>query len=308
MTRSFCFAMEIGLKKLQYNQLVKVGEVNVNRNVDFDKTKQAYIVEIESEVKSTKRKLFAEFTPEIDAQSDQKKVQVVFILDTSDSMKTALIYLKNAVIDTIDSGTFSAEDELAVIEFGTKAKVITPFTLDREKIKQDVSKLKNSGGTNTVAGLQAAYDLIQKSGDPEAVKIIILFSDGVPTLGLNSKNKQTQCEEGCFNQYFGNQNSPNNGGNQCTDSTIKTADQMHGTTEVQVYTLFFARPGGGSCGDNAKNQQLGRLTLQQIAGDHSRYFETQQFSQFKGIFEAIGKSVVETKQSSFFYEEVEPGE
>lgn len=295
-------------QKTPYNQLVTVGEVKVNRSVNFDKTKQAYIVEIESEIKSSKRKLVAEFTPENSVDSKQKKIQVVFILDTSDSMKTPLPYLKNAVTDMIDSGTFSTQDQLAVVEFNTKARVVTPFTLDRELVKNEVRKLKSVGGTNTISGLQVAHDHIQKLGDPNAAKVIILFSDGVPTLGLDAKNKQTQCVEGCFNQYFANEYAPNKGGNQCTDSTIKKADALHGSSEVSIYTIFFARQNGGSCGEVAKNQELGRLTLQQIAGDHSRYFETDQINEFKGIFQAIGKSVIENKEASYFYQEVEPEE
>lgn len=285
-------------------QELRVSDVTVWRTVTYNQATHTYHVEIESEFKEAKRKLVADFTPQNDIES-KKDLDVVFVLDTSESMKSTIAYLKNAVTDLIDDQGFTSADRVAVVSFAKTASVVQPFSSDFQQVKDSVRSLQLSSDTNFTEALHATRELFLSSGRPEAAQIVVFFSDGVPTFTTTTKNKPYYCATTCFDPHFGNSYAPDNGGSYCTNDAIDAASDFHATNTTQVYAVFFARNTGGSCQNIEKSQQLGRLTLQQIVGDRTHYFETSQISELKGIFQSIGKNISETKLQ-YSYREVVP--
>lgn len=294
--------------KLPYNQVVKVGDVSVNRDVTFDPAKQEYDIAIESEFKQAKRKLLAHYA--VAQVADQKKaaVDVVLVLDTSGSMRITITYLKNAVTQMIDSGTFGPEDRIAVVQFSSQATTVLPFTSDLQKVKDTVRSLQISSGTNTGDGLQKATDLLRQQARTDVMQSVILFTDGIPTTATDSKGKVFECAETCFAQTFGNAYAPENGGNSCTDATIKQAQSLQHTSQIATFGVLFSDGIGSMCTDPSQSPLLGRKTITQIVGDPSRYFETNQLSKLSGLFQTIGSSISQAKTESITTKEVAPGE
>ncbi len=123
-------------------------------------------------------------TLEISGKTQQPIIEtdVVFVLDVSGSMEGNKIdQLKLAVKDLskklLDKGGF----KIALVNYSGAATVGVEFTQDYATVEAYVDTLEAKGATFTQAGLAAAKELLQAE-DAESKKVIILISDGTPTL------------------------------------------------------------------------------------------------------------------------------
>ena len=114
------------------------------------------------------------------------------VIDTSGSMawddptgvskieaarKAAMTFIN--MLET-ENRAFGAEHEAALIAFSSAAQVLTPMTRTLAAIRNRVSSLSPDGGTNLHQALGLANsELSSTDGQP----VIILLSDGVPTVG-----------------------------------------------------------------------------------------------------------------------------
>ena len=139
----------------------------------------------------------------VGSESYANKLDVLFVMDTSNSMKRRMNSSKDLDNYTTNSSSRfynqqkAVEDavaklkskknvdaQFAVVSFDTQAGIETEWTKDSIKYPTGVGKYpgysKQAGGTNYEAGLIKAKQLLD-SGRTDATKIVVFLSDGDPT-------------------------------------------------------------------------------------------------------------------------------
>ena len=141
----------------------------------------------------------------VGSESYANKLDVLFVMDTSNSMKRGMNsswdqdnYTTNsssrfynqqkAVEDAVAKlkSKKNVDAQFAVVAFDTQAGIETTWTKDSIKYPTGVGKYpgddydKQAGGTNYEAGLIKAKQLLD-SGRTDATKIVVFLSDGDPT-------------------------------------------------------------------------------------------------------------------------------
>ena len=116
---------------------------------------------------------------------------VVFVVDTSASMNEGgkIDQVRQALGSFL--GTLTEQDRFNVVTFSTEGtplrRDLIPATEDRVAFgRRAVSEIRARGGTNLEEGLRIA---IGQSFRAEATRIIVLLSDGVPTVGQRDTEK-----------------------------------------------------------------------------------------------------------------------
>jgi Ca-activated chloride channel family protein len=69
------------------------------------------------------------------------------------------------------------------VVFGGEARVLLPLSGDRRAVGAAIDRLQPEGSTNTEQGLAVAYDLIAHQGRRDAIRRLVLCSDGVANVG-----------------------------------------------------------------------------------------------------------------------------
>lgn len=149
----------------------------------------------------------------VGSESYANKLDVLFVMDTSKSMKWAMTYSgdnsnkylsdyktnstsrfynqQKAVEDAIAKlkNKKNVDAQFAVVSFDTEAGIETDWTNGTISYPTKVAKYddsnENAGGTNYQAGLRKADELLKK-GRTDATKIVVFLSDGDPTFYYNT--------------------------------------------------------------------------------------------------------------------------
>lgn len=143
----------------------------------------------------------------VGSESYANKLDVLFVMDTSNSMEWAMNSTnrssrfenqQKAVEDAVAKlkSKKNVDAKFAVVSFDTQAGIETEWTKDSIKYPTSVGNYpypgyfdgKQAGGTNYEAGLIKAKQLLD-SGRPDATKIVVFLSDGDPTFYYN-KDRQ----------------------------------------------------------------------------------------------------------------------
>lgn len=152
----------------------------------------------------------------VGSESYANKLDVLFVMDTSNSMKWAMTYSgdnsdkylsdyktnstsrfynqQKAVEDAITKlkNKKNVDARFAVVSFDTEAGIETDWTNGTISYPTQVAKYGKSnelaGGTNYQAGLRKADELLKKSR-ANATKIVVFLSDGNPTFYYNTNKK-----------------------------------------------------------------------------------------------------------------------
>ncbi|WP_322937519.1 vWA domain-containing protein [Nocardioides bizhenqiangii] len=120
--------------------------------------------------------------------ADRPRVNITLVVDRSGSMdireRLGLVQSSLALLaDRLDP-----DDTVSVVSFEDQARPLLPPTpvKDTEAILAAIEELEPGGSTNLEAGLRLGYDIAREtasSGDPEAVNLVVLASDGVANVG-----------------------------------------------------------------------------------------------------------------------------
>lgn len=131
----------------------------------------------------------------VGSESYANKLDVLFVMDTSNSMKwdmnstnssSRFDNQQKAVEDAVAKlkSKKNVDAQFAVVSFDTQAGIETTWTKDSIEYPTSVGNYKGygelAGGTNYEAGLIKAKQLLD-SGRTEATKIVVFLSDGDPT-------------------------------------------------------------------------------------------------------------------------------
>lgn len=104
----------------------------------------------------------------------------VLVVDSSGSMKNAMASVQKAATAYVDN--VRAEDEVLVIDFSDKVKVIQGFTTDKAALRGAIGGIKARGNT---ALYDAAFEAIKSFGDKKGRKVAIVLTDGKDDDGTN---------------------------------------------------------------------------------------------------------------------------
>ena len=126
-----------------------------------------------------------------------KPVDIVLVLDQSGSMAdsfgtvTRQAAMKDAVANFIDNIDPNGGHRVSVVTFGSKASTFAEWTDANETGKSRLIEKINDdeklpaipkGATNVAAGMETAKSLLESANaDTDSQKVVIVFTDGVPT-------------------------------------------------------------------------------------------------------------------------------
>ena len=113
-----------------------------------------------------------------DGGTDTVLLDLGLVLDSSGSMSwnDPDGLRRTAAKSFVDS--LLAEDRAAVIDFDSSARLLQGLTSDKAAVKAAIDRIDDNGGTNIGAGVRAALDVLQGSGDPTRARMGIVLTDG----------------------------------------------------------------------------------------------------------------------------------
>lgn len=182
----------------------------------------------------------------VGSESYANKLDVLFVMDTSNSMKRGMNNSKEqrnyttntnsrfynqqkAVEDAVTKlkSRKNVDARFAVVAFDTQAGIKTNWTKDSITYPTSVGNYKSNnweaGGTNYQAGLRKADELLKK-GRTDATKIVVFLSDGDPTLYYDTN-------------YFGNEYVDGSGSGYDSDAMDKAQTQLRTMSMNYFYTV-----------------------------------------------------------------------
>ena len=122
------------------------------------------------------------------SEADRPRVNITLVVDRSGSMdirdRLGLVQSSLALLaDRLDP-----DDTVSVVSFEDRARPLLPPTpvRDTDAILRAIDELEPGGSTNLEAGLRLGYEQARAAasqGDPEAVNLVVLASDGVANVG-----------------------------------------------------------------------------------------------------------------------------
>lgn len=167
----------------------------------------------------------------VGSESYANKLDVLFVMDTSNSMKWAMTYSgdnsnkylsdyktnstsrfynqQKAVEDAVAKlkSKKNVDAQFAVVSFDTEAGIETDWTNETISYPTKVANYDDSnedaGGTNYQAGLRKADELL-KNGRADATKIVVFLSDGDPTFYYDTNKKGQEKVYGSGSGYDSN--------------------------------------------------------------------------------------------------------
>lgn len=111
----------------------------------------------------------------------QDKIDIVLVLDTSDSMSGEPIQAMREAASSFVQTVSSDNIRVGLVSYETTSTVLSPLTTNLSSLSYAIEQLKATGSTNMDAGLQDAVRLL--STDDDRTRIIVLMSDGKPNQG-----------------------------------------------------------------------------------------------------------------------------
>lgn len=153
--------------------------------------------------------LFVSLIPIGVVASDNKDSKVVtrysvLILDTSGSMSGTPARRQIEAAKKFCESVLKAEgtNYVAIVKLNSSASIVCEFTDDYSRLSDRIERISASGGTNMHQALQRAEELLEGVSE-DAVKNIVLCSDGIPQSGSTSETgPYTSADHG--NYRYGN--------------------------------------------------------------------------------------------------------
>ena len=112
-----------------------------------------------------------------------KPLDIALVIDSSGSMRSndPKGIRKQATKELVDS--LANNDRVSVVDFDSRAYLLTPFTNNKDKAKAAIDKVDSSGGTSLTAGIKMALEQFTKAPDKgyehrDSLKYIIMLTDG----------------------------------------------------------------------------------------------------------------------------------
>lgn len=235
----------------------------------------------------------------VGSESYANKLDVLFVMDTSNSMKWAMTYSgdksnkylsdyktnstsrfynqQKAVEDAIAKlkNKKNVDAQFAVVSFDTEAGIETDWTNGTISYPTKVAKYDDSnedaGGTNYQAGLRKADELLKK-GRTDATKIVVFLSDGDPTFYYDTNR-------------YGQENVYGSGSGYDEDAMTKAQTQLGTMSMNYFYTV--------GVGPEASYNHLSSLINSAPSGTVTGSYNGTDSSNLKNAFDSIIRDATE---------------
>jgi Ca-activated chloride channel family protein len=110
-------------------------------------------------------------------------IRMVLLLDTSASMEEKMAFAQEAAVNFV--GTMKVEEDLTqVVEFGSRARVLQPFTADRPRLDRAIRMTQAGGTTSLYNALYIALKDLDRRRQDIRRQAIVVLSDGEDTSSL----------------------------------------------------------------------------------------------------------------------------
>ena len=109
-------------------------------------------------------------------------IRLVLLLDTSASMDEKMGFAQEAAVSFVQ--TLKNDDDAQVVEFGSKARVLQPFTADKKKLTRAIRMTQAGGTTSLHNALYIALKNLSRRRQDIRRQAIIVLSDGEDTSSL----------------------------------------------------------------------------------------------------------------------------
>jgi Ca-activated chloride channel homolog len=110
-------------------------------------------------------------------------VSIALVLDVSGSMAYKMPIIRTGAVEFLRNG--NPRDEFMVVDFRTRAHVLSPFTSDPDTLQSNMLYLTSHGSTALLDGMHLALTQIHTAHNPR--RAIILISDGGDNSSLHSE-------------------------------------------------------------------------------------------------------------------------
>lgn len=200
------------------------------------------------------------------------------VIDTSGSMSgIPMARAKEATKKFVEQVLGAkGENYVAIIDFSTNAIVKNGFTNDLSALKSTVDSLYANGGTNTNGGLESAERLLGEITVPNAIKNLVILSDGLPEAGaISADGYYTPDDHSRVYRY--------------ANVAYDTATRLK--KEYFVYSLGFFHSMYG------KNLEFGRRFMSDL--QNAGYYDVVNVDDIDFVFDELANEI--TKQSGKFY-------
>ncbi len=146
-------------------------------------------------------------TIHVKSTSKRNPAVISLVLDTSGSMDgskiQALKNAANAFVDSFEDGL----DEMAIIGFSYRANLLSAMApVNKTSLHSVINRLAADGWTNIAEALAMGRKQIEATNNPDAIKAILLFTDGAPNnyraYFINGKNPLTKNYPSVNPQYY----------------------------------------------------------------------------------------------------------
>ena len=195
---------------------------------------------------------------------------VVLILDTSGSMwGQPMLVQKNAANKFCQQViTAQGNNHIALVAINTTASIICQFTNNLDELTAFIDKLYANGGTNIHGALQLAEGLLAEITANDAIKNIVLCSDGLPESGETQDGPYTDSD---YSDY------------RYANAAYNIAQTLKQTNNI--YTLGFFHSLYG------EKLEFGRRFMQDLASNGA-YYEVTEVEKLEFTFGEIAEDVV----------------
>ena len=109
-------------------------------------------------------------------------IRMVLLMDTSASMDTKMTFAQEAATNFV--AQMKDDDLTEVVEFGSKARVLQPFTADINKLRRAIRMTQTGGATSLYNALYIALNNLTRRRQDIRRQAIIVLSDGEDTSSL----------------------------------------------------------------------------------------------------------------------------
>ncbi|GAB1594359.1 vWA domain-containing protein [Lysobacter claricitrinus] len=204
-------------------------------------------------------------------QPPTKGRDLMLALDLSGSMNEPDMELGGNVVDRLTAAKAilsdfidrRAGDRLSLLVFGRQAHVLTPFTLDRDTVRDQLAdSVVGLAGQETAIGDAIGLAVRRLREQPAGERVLVLLTDGVNTAGVLDPRKAARI---------------------AADTGVRVHTvAFGGEGGMSLFGFHIPSPGGGD--------EIDESTLREIAGTTGgRFFRARDTSELAGIYAEIDR-------------------
>lgn len=134
----------------------------------------------------------AEITIDVDSvtQSNQKKVDVLFLVDSSSTESDNFKALQNGISNSINS-IFNSDNRVGIVTFNDTYDIVSNFTNDKEELNNKINSISTIGNRNFYQAFKGVENVLKSYEKEEGRDCVIIFiASGYTNIDKNNELAQ----------------------------------------------------------------------------------------------------------------------